>query len=104
MMRNETNETKDVKKHPITSIYIKPSRRKCSVSEYKCFDIYDQDMNKIDIPDCDVIDIAIEKVDFGSIMMEIGRDNGMIHIWSHRDLDFEPIINTFIIHCKGKGE
>lgn len=86
----------------ITSIFLKPSRRKCSVSDYRCFDIYDQDMNKIDIPDCDVIDIKIENIKFAYVSLEIGIKNNMIHIWSHNKLDFEPIINTFIIHLKGE--
>ena len=83
----------------ITSIYIKPSKRKCSISDYKCFDIYDQDMNKINMTDCDVIDIEIYKIDFGIISMEIV--DGMIHTWSHNQLDMEPLINTFLIKYIG---
>lgn len=86
----------------ITSIYLKQSRRKCSVSEYRCFDIYDQDMNKINIPDCDVIDIRIENIKFAFISLEIGIENNMIHIWSHNKLDFTPYINTFVIGLKGE--
>lgn len=86
----------------ITSIYIKPSKRKCSVSDYKCFDIYDQDMKKIPMVDCDVIDIAINNVDYGIISMEIV--DGMIHIWSHHQMDFEPLINTFRITYKKEGK
>lgn len=79
----------------ITSIYIKPSKRKCSISDYKCFDIYDQDMKKIPMGDCDVIDIEIQNVSFGKISMEVV--NGMIHIWSNHQMDFEPLIWTFRI-------
>ena len=79
----------------ITSIYIKPSKRKCSISDYKCFDIYDQDMKKIEMVDCDVIDIEISNVNFGIVSMEIV--DGMIHIWSNHQMDFEPLINTFRI-------
>lgn len=86
----------------ITSIYLKPSRRKCSASEYRCFDIYDQDMNKINIPDCDVIDIRIENIKLAFVSLEIGIQNNMIHIWSHNKLDFEPYINTFVIGLKGE--
>ncbi len=82
----------------ITGIYIKPSKRKCSVSNYKCFDIYDQDMNLIPMKDCDVISIQIENIKFAYINFEVV--NGMIHLWSHRELDFEPIINTFIVYIK----
>lgn len=86
----------------IKSIYLKPSRRKCSVSEYRCFDIYDQDMNKINILDCDVIDICIENIKFAFISLEIGIENNMIHIWSHNKMDFTPYINTFVIGLKGE--
>lgn len=79
----------------ITDIYIKPSKRKCSISDYKCFDVYDQDMKKINMPDCDVISIVFENVSFGSINMEIV--DGKIHIWSYKKLDIEPLINTLLI-------
>jgi len=84
----------------IKSIYIKPSRRKCSVSDYKCFDIYDQDKNKIPMQDCDVIDIKLENIDFAYISLEIV--DGMIHLWSHSDLDFTPYINTFVVKLDGR--
>lgn len=79
----------------IKSIYIKPSRRKCSVSDYKCFDIYDQDKNKIPMKDCDVIDLKLENIDFAYISLEVV--DGMIHLWSHSDLNFEQYINTFVV-------
>ncbi len=82
----------------ITSIYIKPSERKCSISDFKCFDIYDQNMKKIEMIDCDVIDIEISNVNFGIVSMEIV--DGMIHIWSNHQMDFEPLINTFRIKYK----
>jgi len=84
----------------IKSIYIKPSRRKCSVSDYKCFDIYDQDKNKIPMQDCDVIDIKLENIDFAYISLEVV--DGMIHLWSHQDLDFEQYINTFVVGLNDK--
>lgn len=88
-------------KKPITSIYLKPSGRKCSISDYECFDIYDQDMELLDRPDCDVIDIAIEKVKFGNLYLELV--NGMIHLWSrYKKIDFEPLIHTFMIKVKGE--
>lgn len=83
----------------MNSIYIKPSRRKCSVSDYKCFDIYDNNKNKIDMPDCDVIDIFASKA---IISMEVV--DGMTHIWSHSPLKFRPLINTFIIEFEEKED
>lgn len=86
----------------IESIFIKPSKRNHSVSDYKCFDIYDQDMKKIDMPDCDVIDICIDNVKRGYVSMEVL--NGMIHIWSHRPLRFEKLISTLNIHVEQENE
>ena len=84
----------------ITSIYIKPTRRKCGMSNFKCFDIYDQDMKKIPIEECDVIDIQISNINYACISMEV--INGMIHLWSNEKLDFEPIIYTFLVKIGGK--
>ena len=86
----------------LTSIYIKPSRRKCSASDYKCFDLYNQDMVKIPMKDVDVIDIEYDSKNHHRVSLEI-VDN-MIHIWSHRKLKFEPIVNTFIVHCPVKQD
>lgn len=84
----------------ITGIYIKPSKRKCSISNYKCFDIYDQDMNLIPMKDCDVIEVRIENIKIAYINLEVV--NGMIHLWAREQLDFEPLINTFIVHLENK--
>lgn len=90
-------EEKVMDARDITSINIKPSRRKCSVSDYKCFDLYDQDMNEIPMKDCDVIDIEFDIVSkFIRVSLEVV--DGKIHIWSKRKLIMEPIVNTFIIH------
>lgn len=72
------------------SIYIKPSERKCSVSNFKCFDIYDQDMKRINMLDCDDIELHGEYLD-----MEIV--DGLIHIWSSRGLTIEMLSNTLIV-------
>lgn len=77
------------------SIYIKPSKRKCSVSNFKCFDIYDENKIKIAMTDCDVISIECNGTKYHRIDMEI--IDGMTHIWSHSPLEFEPLINTLII-------
>ena len=71
------------------SIYIKPSKRKCSASGYKCFDIFDQDLNKIEMEDCDVIDIRVP------VMVEVS--NGMIHIWDFNGAKVVQGINTLLI-------
>ena len=81
-------------------IYIKPSNRECSVSPYMCFDIYDNNKQKIDMIDCDVIsiDLYIRGV-LCIISMEVV--DGLIHIWTdNKNLVFEPLINTFIIKWK----
>ena len=75
------------------SIYIKPSKRKCSASGYKCFDIFDQDLNKLEMEDCDVIDIRVP------VMVEVS--SGMIHIWNLKDAEVVQGINTLLIK---KGE
>ena len=78
-------------------IYIKPSKRKCSVSDFMCFDIYDNNKKKINMIDCDVIsiDLYIRGV-LCSINMEI--IDGLIHIWTeNKNIVLEPLINTFII-------
>jgi hypothetical protein len=82
-----------------TSIYIKPSRKKCSVSDYKCFEIYNQDFERIDTKDIDVIDIFIDNNKYGCISMEIV--NGMTHIWSYNELEIDILINTCVIRIKG---
>lgn len=74
------------------SIYIKPSKRKCSMSDFKCFDIFGQDKKKIGMIDCDVIDIRCP------VMLEVV--DGMIHIWSHKELKINPLICTLIIEEK----
>lgn len=74
----------------IKSIYIKPSERECSVSDYKCFDIFDQDLNKLEMEDCDVIDIRVP------VMIEVS--NGMIHIWDFNKAEVVQGINTLLIH------
>jgi len=87
-------EEKVMDARDIRSINIKPSRRKCSVSDYKCFDLYDQDMNEIPMKDCDVIEIEFPR--YINVKLEVV--DGKIHIWSHRKLVMEPIVNTFVIH------
>ena len=78
----------------MTSIYIKPSKRKCSISNFKCFDIFDESKNNIGMVDCDVIRIECN----GEINMEVV--DGMTHIWSNCELKIEPLINTLIIKVK----
>lgn len=80
-------------------ILIKPTKRKCTISKYKCFDIYDHKGNKIDSGDCDVIDIEIG---FKDIMLEIV--NGMVHIWSHQNLEVISSGHSLILELKDKGE
>lgn len=62
----------------LQSIYIKPTRKKCSISDFKVFEIYDQDLKRIDTGDMDVIDIRIKNCKFDYVSMEV-------------------LINTFII-------
>lgn len=81
----------------LQSIYIKPTRKKCSISDFKVFEIYDQDLKRIDSGDMDVIDIWIS-CKFGCISMEVL--NGMTHIWSNSGLEVEILSNTFIINFK----
>lgn len=81
----------------MTSIYIKPSERECSVSYYKCFDIFDENKNNIGMVDCDVISIECYGEQYHQIQMEVV--DGMIHIWSHLPLKFKPLINTLVIQC-----
>lgn len=78
----------------MNSIYIKPSKRKCSVSDFKCFDIFDENKKNIGMVDCDVIRVECG----GEISMEVV--DGMTHIWSDFPLEFEPLINTLIIRFK----
>ena len=80
------------------SIYIKQSKRKCSVSDFNCFDIFDENMKNIGMVDCDVISIECNGDRYHKIEMEIV--DGMIHIWSNYSLEFEPLINTLIIRFK----
>lgn len=80
------------------SIYIKPSKRKCSVSDFKCFDIFDENKNNIGMTDCDVISIQCNGEKDNQIHTEIV--DGMIHVWSYSPLEFEPLINTLIIRFK----
>lgn len=81
----------------MTSIYIKPSRRKCSVSDFKCFDIFDENKNNIGMVDCDVITIQPGEE---SINLEVV--DGMVHIWSYYGLEIEPLINTLIVRINNK--
>lgn len=83
-----------------TSIYIKPTRKKCSISDYKCFAIYNQDFERIDTGDMDVIDIFIENGKYTNISMEIV--NGMTHIWSYSELEIEILSWTCVIRIKGE--
>ena len=78
-------------------ILIKPTKRKCTISKYKCFDIYDHKGNKIDSGDCDVIDIEIG---FKDIMLEIV--DGMVHIWSHQNLAVIHSGHSLILELKDK--
>lgn len=80
------------------SIYIKPSKRKCSISDFKCFDIFDENKKNIGMVDCDVISIECNGDKYNHINMEVV--DGMVHIWSHSPLAFELIINTLIIRLK----
>ena len=82
----------------LKSIYIKPTRKKCSISHFKVFEIYDQDLKRIDTGDMDVIDIWIEKCNWGCISMEVL--NGMTHIWSDSELEVEILSNTLFINFK----
>lgn len=82
----------------MTSIYIKPSKRKCSISDFKCFDIFDENKKNIGMTDCDVIRIECDGEKYCSINMEVV--NGMTHIWSNCELKIEPLINTLIIKVK----
>ncbi len=82
----------------IKSIYIKPTKKKCSVSRYKTFEVYDQDLNRLDTGDIDVVDIRIENNKFQMVSMEVLH--GMTHIWSHSELAIEVLINTVIIRIK----
>ena len=82
----------------MTSIYIKPSKRKCSISDYKCFDILDENKKNIGMVDCDVISIYCDGEKYHTINMEVV--DGMIHIWSYLPLKFRPLINTLIIEFK----
>lgn len=82
----------------MTSIYIKPSKRKCSVSDFKCFDIFDENKKNIGMVDCDLIRIEGIKSQYHSINMEVV--DGMIHIWSNFPLEFEPLINTLNIRIE----
>ena len=84
----------------LKSIYIKPTRKKCSISDFKVFEIYDQDLKRIDTGDMDVIDIWINNCKWGCISMEVL--NGMTHIWSNYGLEVEILSNTFIINFKEK--
>lgn len=79
------------------SIYIKPSKRKCSISDFNCFDIFDE--NNIGMTDCDVISVECNGEKYHQIQMEVV--DGMVHIWSHLPIEFYPIINTLIIRFKG---
>lgn len=84
------------------SIYIKASKRKCSVSDFKCFDIFDENKNNIGMTDCDVISIWCSGEEYHQINMEVV--DGMIHIWSYSPLIVVPIINTLIIRIKRSYE
>lgn len=86
----------------MTSIYIKSSRRKCSISDFKCFDIFDENKKNIGMVDCDVISIECNGEKYHQINMEVV--DGMIHVWSHLPLEFVPLINTFIIRFKKELE
>ena len=75
------------------SIYIKASKRECSVSDFKCFDIYDENKKNIGMVDCDVISIKCN----GDHQIHMDIVDGMIHIWSDFEFEIEPLINTLII-------
>ena len=82
--------------------YIKQSERVHEDSEYKCFDIYDENKKLISNPHCDVIDIELNNIIRGSIMFEIVDD--MIHIWSYNDdFSIEDLeLSTFYVEFKKK--
>lgn len=84
----------------MTSIYIKPSKRKCSVSNFKCFDIFDENKNNIGMVDCDVISIECNGEKYSQIHMEVV--DGMTHIWSNYGLEIKPLINTLLIRINNK--
>lgn len=79
-------------------IYIKQTKRKCSISDYNCFDVYDDSKKKMPIKDCDVIELHAEE---GTFSLEIV--NGMIHLWSFQDLKVETLVNTVVVEIP-KGE
>lgn len=82
----------------MTSIYIKPSKRECSVSNFKCFNIFDENKKNIGMVDCDLIRIECNGEKYRSINMDVV--DGMTHVWSNFPLEFEPLINTLNIRIK----
>lgn len=83
--------------------YIKQSERVYEPSGYKCFDICDENKKYIKKLRCDVIDIELDNITRGRIMIEIVDD--MIHIWTRND-DFEVddlLTNTFYVNYKEKS-
>ena len=78
-------------------ILIKPTKRKHSVSGYECFDIYDYKGNIISGDETDVIIIDIGYKD---IMLEIV--DGMVHIWSHQNLEVKWCSDTLLMELNDK--
>lgn len=80
-------------------ILIKPTKRKCTISKYKCFDIYD---HTGDIISGDETDVIMINIGYKDIMLEIV--NGMVHIWSHQNLEVQWCSDTLLMELKDKEE
>jgi len=82
-----------------TDIYIKSTRRKCSLKNgYNCIDIMDENNKPIMGKDCDLIDITYND----HIILSIDTKNGKLRLWTYSKAELEPLINTFIIKLKSE--
>lgn len=77
------------------SIYLKPSSYTTDTG-WKRINIYDQDMKRIKMPECDVVDFKFENY---SHSVSIENLNGALHFFVRDGAEFELtiLINTLII-------
>lgn len=72
-------------------IVLKETKRKCSISDYRVFDIYN-DKEELLMNDCDVVVIRC-----GDVSVDAYENKGVRYFYNQGYLEIEPLLNTLII-------
>jgi len=83
-------------------IQIKQTNKKCTISDYDCFEIFDKDGKKIDKGDTDSIWITLSNIERGSIHLD--SKDGVIRLWltGNATEEITPGINSLLVEYKGR--